>query len=381
LTITDVVDPDAEAVDLFGGPGGWDLAAERLGIRATGIEQDAATCRTRRAAGLRTVEGDVRNYGPANFPNARALIASPPCQPFTMAGLGVGRLALDAVLTLVSALAVRQPIDLSDLDERTGLVLVPLRWALEAIDAGRPYEWIALEQVPTVLPVWEAIATELRREGYEVVTGNLHAEQYGVPQTRTRAILIARLRGKIALPEPTHSRYYSRTPAKLDDGVKKWVSMAEALATWGTGDLAGFPRRADTDDVITIGGVDYRARDLRPANRPAQVVTEKARSWERWHFGARLNTVTSQNTAPPTEDPQPSRVRVTIQEAAVLQSFPADYPWQGSRTKQYLQVGNAIPPGLAEAVLRCAREVHVVTPPLQVAEQGTLFDLLEDGAA
>jgi site-specific DNA-cytosine methylase len=53
-------------------------------------------------------------------------------------------------------------------------------------------------------------------------------------------------------------------------------------------------------------------------------------------------------------------VRVTVAEAAILQSFRPDYPWQGTKTRQYQQVGNAVPPRLAAHVLA---ETIGTTPP------------------
>ncbi len=403
------------ADDLFAGAGGWDLAAHGLGIHARGVEIMKEALATRAVAGLETIHNDVWTFEPDR--KASGLIASPPCQTFSAAGKGSGRKALDDVLAAIWSGAYSDRQALRDVgekvgDDRTALVLTPLHFAMTG-----GYRWLAWEQVPTVLPVWEACAEVLRADGWHVWTGLLNAEQYGVPQTRKRAFLLASRRGPVTPPAPTHSRYYSRTPGKLDRGVRKWVSMAEALG-WSQFDLVGFPRAADRGESIEINGQQYRARDLREASHPAFVVGEKARSWTRWvlrnnssanaaerspeepeptlYFGQRSNycawewrgegeppaladwafnrpsttivgTFKPEVVAAPgyrttiSRQNAPDSVRVTVEEAGLLQSFPADWPWQGARGKQFLQCGNAVPPGLAVHALSAASGIAIET--------------------
>lgn len=344
-------------VDLFAGPGGWDVGATRLGLDVTGIERDHAACETRRAAKLGTVEGDVRRYGPADFPDATDLIGSPPCQPFSVGGKGKGRAALDVVLDLAQRLAARKSIAqaLKDFaDERTGLVLEPLRWALEAIDAGRPYRTILLEQVPTVLPVWEALAVILRGEGYSVVTVRLSAEEYGVPQTRVRAILIATLDGVARAPEPTHQRYrHGKAGTQEAFGLQPWISMAEAIG-WGmthrpaltiaVGTAAGGP------DPSCVGGSGARA------------TLYGERDAGRW---IECRRIVDADQLPAYRGGRRDTIRVTPEDAALLQTFPADHPFQGSQTKRYEQIGNAVPCLLAEHVIATAFGI-----PMSAADDG-----------
>ena len=75
-------------VDLFAGPGGWDEGAKPLGLAPIGIELADAACETGEAAGHKRWRRDVAATDPAELAPLHGLIASPPCQGFSMAGIG-----------------------------------------------------------------------------------------------------------------------------------------------------------------------------------------------------------------------------------------------------------------------------------------------------
>ncbi|RSD19968.1 DNA cytosine methyltransferase [Amycolatopsis eburnea] len=320
--------PQVEMVDLFAGPGGLDVAAHWLGVSVAGIEWDDDACETRRKAQLRTEHGDVRHSKPLDYPDARILTGGPPCQTYTVAGKGEGRKALDRVLGFVEAMQRGQDVipALRKLkDERTGLVLEPLRWALDAADRGAPYEAILLEQVPAVLPVWRAFGRVLGAKGYKIDCGILHTEDFGVPQTRRRAILIARLEGEAKLPAPTHRRYRKgQARGEGDLSLQPWKTMGEAL---------GWSGRVTVVSNYGTGG-NPKLRGRRDLTQPAFTVTGKV---------SRNRLVGRAKGLPD---------RFSDHEAGKLQTFPYDYPWSGRGIAQ--QIGNAIPPRLGAHVLAAA---------------------------
>ncbi|BBZ03824.1 hypothetical protein MCHIJ_32610 [Mycolicibacterium chitae] len=327
-----ILDPPPHIIDLFAGPGGLDVGATWLDIPVTGIEWDPHACKTRRNAGLETVEGDVRDYGPDIFPEANVLTGGPPCQTFTVAGTGSGRQAVDKLINEAEDMAkdLGEGIPRSGFaDDRTGLVLEPLRWALLALQAGRPFRAIVLEQVPAVLPIWNAFGSILERHGYGVDVDVLRTEQFGVPQTRRRAILIARFGDdNVALPAPTHQAYRRGASDQAELGLQRWVSMQEAL-------------KRDTEFTVVSNygsGGDPRNRGERRSDEPSATVTGKVTRNRLLLAGG-------------------GESRFTHQEAGRLQTFPLDFPWSGNDIGQ--QIGNAIPPRLAVHVLAAALELEL----------------------
>ncbi|MEV7733541.1 DNA cytosine methyltransferase [Streptomyces sp. NPDC088921] len=376
-------------VDLFAGPGGLDIAAELLNMSTIGVEWEKSTRATRRAAGLRTTEvRDVAELNPLapEVRSARVLTGGPPCQTYSVAGKREGHEALEVVESLALlvgqsetigqlekawAAVERTALDLEWTDERTGLVLQPLRWIVEKKLKADPYEVVVLEQVPTVLPVWRCYREILHELGYDADCKILHTEEYGVPQTRRRAVLIARYRGNskgqdIEFPNGTHQRYrkgierfpkvqnsttltsdpqQSQLFETLDHTKRKiqpWVSMSDALEGSRSGDFVV---------VSNYGsGGDPKKRGRRTSDTPAATVTGKVRR----------NKVFDLKGFDVDGEPElgAEQERFSFREAGLLQTFPAEYPWQGTDVAQ--QIGNAIPPLLAVHVLCIALKLDEV---------------------
>jgi DNA (cytosine-5)-methyltransferase 1 len=379
-------------IDGFAGPGGWSEGLRLLGLRDVGLEFDLAACRTRKAAGHLAIQCDVSQYPTVPFKEkSRGQIWSPPCQAWSRAGKRGGLadqpLVHQAVHDLAHGRDTRAELLAQCKDERSLLAAEPMRWLYDL----RP-EWVCMEEVPDVLPLWKQYALHLQQWGYSTWVGELNAADYGVPQTRKRAILIASRTRKVTAPDPTHAK--SSAEDLFGDCRKPWVSMAEALG-WGatdrpvptvtagggkTGGAEPFPTQARNALLAAQergAWVLHTNRDQRPDgsrqttdphNAPAPAFTSKAGG--QWVLKRPATTVcATDRIAPPghrnrdaggqSQFASPDTVRITVAEAAVLQSFRPDYPFQGTKTKAFEQVGNAVPPFLAAHIVSAATGIPV----------------------
>ncbi|GLV91806.1 cytosine-specific methyltransferase [Streptomyces lavendulae subsp. lavendulae] len=232
---------------------------------------------------------------------------------------------------------------------------------------------------------------------YTLVEGLLNAADYGVPQARKRTIIIGthrELGAPVPLPMPTHSRDAGKHEVGLlpfDDGamLRPWVPVDGVFNRSGRLEISGtvLPERFSADRVpgpyltaelhigrapqalslerykaIPAGGnrKDLRGKHVLIDGREQYLSTE---AWDRHNTGSgdvmgRLKLGRPSVTVR-TEFFKPEKGRylhpvehrpITHYEAALIQGFPEDYLWYGTKIDIARQIGNAVPVGLARAL-------------------------------
>jgi DNA (cytosine-5)-methyltransferase 1 len=324
-------------VDLFAGCGGLTLGFEQTGrFRSVlAVESDADAADTYRAnfdcaVAVRLIE-DIEV-----FPHADVVIGGPPCQgfsPLNRDGVGFERRSL-------------------------------WREYLRALETIRPFAFV-MENVPQLLKSAEYadFARAAEELGYRLEGRVLNAADYGVPQTRRRAIVIGCSTGRVPWPDPTHV-----APGHLS-GLPEWSTFGDAVTTptplpeepdglnWHVGRN---PRPLSLERYRTIpregeGRFELAAR--RPDITPPCWLRKKTGTtdvfgrlwWNRPAYTIR------------TEFYKPEKGRylhprahrpITVREAARLMTFPDDFVFLEDQpmTSVAKQVGNAVPPLLARSI-------------------------------
>ena len=324
------------------------------------IEYDKDACATYERNLGDVIQADVRQINPLELGPIDCLIAGPPCQPFSVAGKGMGT------------------------DDGRDMVPEFVRF----LDILRP-AWFVMENVSglenrTHWPYLREVLTTMRGCGYTIDHQILNAADFGVPQIRNRLFVVGTTTEQaIRWPEPTHTDPQSAANGCLfGNPLKPWVTVRQALGI--VGDVI-WSDSIPHDGKPRVYGVDRPAPviDARQGGRPELVVKSK-RARSESTIDAPSITIAAdgresiafpdvpaqtidhtgelhrpgRHDTPKSWGKASTRVRrLTTQECAILQSFPLNYCWMGTKTAVYRQIGNAVPPLLAKAIAEIERSI------------------------
>lgn len=306
----------AKVVSLFSGCGGMDLGFtggfEFLGKTFPKLpfeiiwanELNEAACRTyRKNFGSHIVNDDIWQVLD-QLPKASdvdVVIGGFPCQDISVNGKGAG----------ING-------------KKSGLY----RAMVEVVDKLKPKVFIA-ENVKGLLmkhhaEALQTVISDFEKIGYRVSYHLMHAADFGVPQTRERVIIVG------TLPElPIF------TPPKATHGPDTYVSAREALD-----DLKTYPEDEGSNHIWSRASRSPHQGDRRlKADRPGYTIRAECHGNIQWHY----------------ELPR----RISMREAARIQSFPDTFIFDSKLRETERQVGNAVPPILAWYIAKAVDAILV----------------------
>ena len=205
---------------------------------------------------------------------------------------------------------------------------------LEIIDELQP-EFIVAENVKGLRSmlkgkVEDKIKADIRKLGYVVNVTVLNSADYYVPQKRERVIFIANRIGK---------KNYHPAPLLESDS---YITTKEAI-----GDLVKLKDDPKFNHVRTNHTDDMKER-LAKVPEGKSLYDKYSDSWKKCPWNEASCTI-KENHGGVNIHPIEPRV-ITVREMARLQSFPDSFIFKGTKSKQMVQIGNAVPPLLAKAI-------------------------------
>lgn len=343
------------SLSLCSGAGGLDRGLEAAGWQTVAqIEFDQDCISTLSATASSGANPPMLIHAPLEIINPRelrkklglkkgelALLAGgPPCQPFTTHGLrrGINDARASSLFpAYIGYLREFMPhaVVMENVDGLLSAALVHRR----IIDRGKSPA--SPDEMKGSFLKW--LVEEMVQLGYSVSWGLVEASDYGVPQNRQRALLIAVRSSEPCYLPPARPDVKRRTVRQALKGLKD-IGPVQPLSA----------RKRDIYSLIPAGG---NWRDLPTKVQAATMGAAfhatggKSGWWRRLAWDEPAPTILGMPDHSSTGLIHPDEVRcLGLNECAALQSFPRGAFFAGKPRSQYQQVGNAVPVALAEAI-------------------------------